>query len=181
MMYNWDIKIPHKEKKTIIVRNTNLVRCLRDCLFCLYCRWLSCAGSTRAARFPLATPPPPQAEYSAPGILRIALRTLPYYFTARYSTHDQCGKWNNSDFSFEILYFTHKLYELNCIKYILEKSIFFLKYKTFIDEILAIVLSESIKVVYPPRRLRIPGNTELEKQNTILHNIGHSWKTMPAS
>ena len=62
----------------------------------------------------------------------------------------------------------------------MEKSIFFIKYKTFIDEILAIVLSESIKVVYPPRRLRIPGNTKLEKQNTILHNIGHSWKTLPA-
>ena len=24
MMYNWDVKIPDKEKKTIIVRNTNL-------------------------------------------------------------------------------------------------------------------------------------------------------------
>ena len=35
MMYNWDVKIPGKEKKTIIVRNTNLVRCLLDCLFCL--------------------------------------------------------------------------------------------------------------------------------------------------
>ena len=34
-MYNWDVKIPGKEKKTIIVRNTNLVWCLLDCLFCL--------------------------------------------------------------------------------------------------------------------------------------------------
>ena len=34
-MYNWGVKIPGKEKKTIIVRNTNLVGCLLDCLFCL--------------------------------------------------------------------------------------------------------------------------------------------------
>ena len=35
MMYNWDVKIPGKEKKTIIVKNTNLVWCLLDCLFFL--------------------------------------------------------------------------------------------------------------------------------------------------
>ena len=34
-MRNWDVKIPDKEKKSIIVSNTNLVWCLLDCLFCL--------------------------------------------------------------------------------------------------------------------------------------------------
>ena len=110
MMYNWDVKIPGKEKKTIIVRKTNLVGCLLDCLFCLSKLlllllpwWLSPPLFRR----------PRAARRASPGTLRIA---IPYYFTARYFTHDQCGEWKYNDSRGEISYFTHELYAQNCLK-----------------------------------------------------------------
>ena len=157
MIYNWDVKIPGKEKKTIMVRNTNLVWCLLDCLFCLSKLlllllpwWLSPPLSSPLFRRPRA------ARRASPGTLHIAFcdarlrdksrkgtffrtlwiytgfphssavwhhrslyASLPYYFTARYFTHDQCGEWKNSDFRGKISYFTHELYAQNCIKLIL--------------------------------------------------------------
>ena len=118
-MYNWDVKIPGKEKKTIIVRNTNLVWCLLDCLLCLskllllLLSWWLC---------PPLLPTLPSTTGSTPGIARDLTHrseiyaSLLYYFTARYFTHDQCGEWKYSDFRGEISYFTHELYAQNCIK-----------------------------------------------------------------
>ena len=106
------------QKKNIIVRNTNLVWCLLDCLFCLSKLlllilpwWLS--------------PPPllptlPSTTGSTPGIAR--------NFTHRYSLFHRpllyarpmrnCGEWKYSDFRGEISYCTHELYAENCIKLI---------------------------------------------------------------
>ena len=126
MMYNWDVKIPGKEKKTIIVRNTNLVWCLLDCLFCLSKLlllllpwWLSpppllpTLPSTTGSTPGIARNFTHRSElYASLGTLRIALRI------ARYFTHDQCGEWKYSDFRGEISYFTHELYAQNCINFI---------------------------------------------------------------
>ena len=72
MMYNWDVKIPGKEKKTIIVRNTNPVWCLLNCLFCLSKLlllllpwWLSPPLSSPLFRRPRA------ARRASPGTLRL--------------------------------------------------------------------------------------------------------------
>ena len=66
-MYNWDVKIPGKEKKTIIARNINLVRCLMDCLFCLS-KLLLLLLSWRLP--PSLLPTLPSATGSTPGIAR---------------------------------------------------------------------------------------------------------------
>ena len=127
-MYNWDVKIAGKEKKTIIVRNTNLVWCLLDCLFrlsklllLLLPGWLSPLSSPLFRR-------PRAARRASPGTLRIALRI------ARYFTHDQCGEWKYSDFRGEISYFTHELYAQNCIKCIYFKT----KWKNRLIKVLSI-------------------------------------------
>ena len=111
-MYNWDAKIPGKEKKTIIVRNTNLVW-----LFILFIE-------ATTTTFPLVTLPPPSPPHFSvdhgqhAGHRSELYASLLYYFTARYARpHDQCGEWNYSDFRGEISYFTHELYAQNCIKY----------------------------------------------------------------
>ena len=68
MIYNCDVKIPGKEKKTIMVRNTNLVWCLLDCLFCL--------SKLLLLLLPWWLPPPPllptlpPTTGSTPGIAR---------------------------------------------------------------------------------------------------------------
>ena len=127
-----------KKKKTIIVRNTNLVWCLLHCLFCLsellllpLPWWLSS---------PLL-PTLPSTTGSTPGIARNFTHRfthchLPnYYFTARYFTHDQCGEWKNSDFRGEISYFTHELCAQNCLKtHLCEYSIFFFFFFVYIWE-----------------------------------------------
>ena len=105
-MYNWDVKTPGKEKKTIIVRNTNLVWCLLDCLFCLSKLLLLLLPGWLFPLSSLLFHRPRAACRASPGTLRIA----------RYFTHDQCGEWKYSDFRGEISYFTHELYAQNCIK-----------------------------------------------------------------
>ena len=69
---------------------------------------------------PLATLPPSSSSHSSvhhgqhgghrPELYASLYASLPYYFTARYFTHDQCGEWKNSDFRGEISYFTYELY-----------------------------------------------------------------------
>ena len=76
MMYNWDVKIPGKEKKTI-VRNTNLVRCLLDCLFCL--------SKLLLELLPWRLSPPLFSPLfrASPGTLRIA--TLLFHYPLLYA------------------------------------------------------------------------------------------------
>ena len=119
-MYNWGVKIPGKEKKTI-VRNTNLVWCLLDCLFCLSKLlllllpwWL----------FPPLRPTLPSTTGSTPGIARNFTHRYSIISPPRYFPHDQCGERKYSNFRGEISYFTHELYAQNCIKYVLLFFIF---------------------------------------------------------
>ena len=73
---------------------------------------------------PLPSPPHSSVDHGQHARHRPELyASLPYYFTARYFTHDQCGEWKNSDFTGEISYFMHELYAQNCIKFI-EASLF---------------------------------------------------------
>ena len=95
LMYNWDVKIPGKEKKTIIVRNTNLVWCLLDCLFCLS-KLLLLLLPWWLSPSPLSSPlfrRPRAARWASPGTLRIARNFTHLSFhsfvrlTGRFLTH----------------------------------------------------------------------------------------------
>ena len=120
-MYNWDVKIPGKEKKNYYCKEHKFSLMFTG-LFILFIE----ATTTTS---PLVPPPPPSllptlssTTGSTPGIARNFTHrselyaSLLYYFTARYFTHDQFEEWKYSDFRGEISYFTHELHAQNCIK-----------------------------------------------------------------
>ena len=96
MMYNWDVKIPGKEKKNYYCKEHKFSLMFTG-LFILFIE----ATTTTS---PWVSPPPsllptlPSTTGSTPGIVRNFTHrpelyaSLPYYFTARYFTHDQCGE-----------------------------------------------------------------------------------------
>ena len=87
MMYNWDVKISGKEK--IYYCKKHKFSLMITGLFILFIK-----GTTTT--FPLVTLPSSPPHYSVDHGQHAGHRpelyaSLPYYFTARYFTHDQCG------------------------------------------------------------------------------------------
>ena len=69
MRYNWDVEIPGEERKTIIVRNTNLVWCLLDYFTGILrncSRKKNYFDATRAARSSSVNPPSLPSHFRRP-------------------------------------------------------------------------------------------------------------------
>ena len=123
MMYNWDVKIPGKEKKNYYCKEHKFSLMFTG-LFILFIKATNTAS-------PLVTltlsPPHSSVDHGQHAGHRSELYAslyapLPYCFTARYFTHDQCGEWKNGDFRGEVSYFTHELYAQNSIKKMYKKN-----------------------------------------------------------